>query len=78
MRYFKSWIFDVGLALVLAAVAATYLVQPQRHDVPAVGSDIGFRESYTDYDLRLPAGLAFSGLTVIVIATTRLKSRSSN
>ena len=86
MRYLKSWLFDIGLVLVVAGIVATQLVGPRETSVvspPASSPDSGvnavqFFAEYTDYDMRFPVGLVGSGLAVLILAAVRTKSKSPN
>jgi hypothetical protein len=70
MRYLRSWVFDIGLVLIIAAPAAAYFVSSRTYVVSQPGDLI--RVSYIDYDLRLPIGLAASGLIVVAVAMRRI------
>jgi hypothetical protein len=74
MRYLKSWVFDSGLALIIAGTALansvhgqTYALSPQPSEAPV----IQFKAEYTDYDARLPIALVGSGLVVLIVAAVR-------
>ena len=71
MRYLRSWLFDLGLMLIVAAPAAAYFISSRTYVVSQPGDLI--RASYIDLDLRLPIGLAVSGLIVVVIAMRRTR-----
>ena len=78
MRYIKSWVFDIGLALIMTAAAATYFTQSETRVVSQPGDQLQFHASYVEYDVRLPIGLAVTGLTFVAVAMRRLKSRDSD
>jgi uncharacterized membrane protein (UPF0182 family) len=73
MRYLRSWLFDLGLMLIVAAPAATYFISSRTYVSSQPGDLI--RASYIDLDFRLPIGLAVSGLIVVVIAMRRIPRR---
>ncbi len=56
MRYLRSWLFDLGLMLIVAAPAAAYFISSRTYVVSQPGDLI--RASYIDLDLRLPIGLS--------------------
>ena len=67
MRYLRSWLFDIGLALIIAAPAAAYFLSLRRtYELSAPYALI--RASYVDIDMRLPVGLVVSGLILIGVA----------
>ena len=73
MRYLKSWTFDIGLGLLLAAMLAPF-VHSETHVVSRPGALI--TASYTDYDLRFPLALALAGLAIIGRAVARLRPKT--
>lgn len=75
MRYLRSWLFDVGLMLIIAAPAAAYFVSSRSREYVVSGAAVWTRASYTDLDLRLPIGLAVSGLLVVAIAIRQVSRR---
>jgi hypothetical protein len=85
MRYLKSWLFDIGLVLVIAGIVAAQLVRPRETYVvspPVSSPDSGVNAvqisaENTDYDM-FPVGLVGSGLAVLISAVVRIKSKSPN
>jgi hypothetical protein len=80
MRYFRSWLFDVGLVLIVASVVAVKLVQPgEVHKIsePTSGA-LKSNPEYSETNYTVPAVLALGGLAATVIATVRTKSRISS
>jgi len=66
VRYFKSLIFDVGLALIVAGVSVAYLSLPKTQSLPeARGEVIRFQPTLRETDMRLPFGLAIGGLVIV-------------
>jgi hypothetical protein len=76
MRYLRSWFVDIGLVLIIAAPAVAYFVSSSRTYVVSE-PEAAIRASYIDYDLRLPIGLALSGLIVVAVAIRRIRKRFS-
>ena len=73
MRYLRSWLFDIGLVLIIAAPAAAYFVSSRTYETYEISQPGALiRESYVDIDMRLPIGLAISGLIVVVVAIRRI------
>jgi hypothetical protein len=80
MRYLRSWLFDLGLMLIVASVVAVKFVQPgEVHKVskPTSGA-LNFNPEHSETNYTVPAGLALGGLAATVIATARTKSRISS
>jgi len=72
MKYLKSFLFDLGLILVLAGVAMAEL---PRSISKAASQSASFTANSTDYDLTAPSGLVVTGLIVAVIGATKLNLR---
>jgi hypothetical protein len=80
MRYLRSWLFDVGLVLIVASVVAVKFVQPEEvHKIsePARGA-LKFNPQFSETNYTVPAVLALGGLAATVVATARTKSRMSS
>jgi hypothetical protein len=75
MRYLRSWLFDIGLVLIIAAPAVGYFVSSRSRTYVVSQPGASIRASYIDYDLRLPIGLAVSGLIVVAVAIRRIPRR---
>ena len=76
MRYLRSWLFDIGLLMIVASPAAGYFVSSRTHGTYVISQPGAFiQESYSDYDLRLPTGLAISGLILIAVAIRRISNK---
>jgi hypothetical protein len=75
MRYFKSWLFDAGLALLIAGVATTQFVGAGESHVLSHPPDeaITFNAEYTDTNYALPIAWTFNGLVVAIVAASRVK-----
>jgi len=72
MRYLRSWLFDIGLVLIIAAAAAAaYFRSSRTYEISQPEALI--RASYIDIDMRLPIGLAVSGLIVVAAAIWRIR-----
>jgi len=74
MRYLRSWLFDIGLVLIIAAPTVAYFVSSSRSYVVSQPGAL-IRASYIDYDLKLPIGLAVSGLIIVAVAIRRIPRR---
>jgi len=72
MRYLRSWLFDIGLVLIIAApAAAAYFRSSQTYEISQPEALI--RASHIDIDMRLPISLAVSGLIVVAAAIWRIR-----
>ena len=59
----------LGLGLMLAGAASIYFTKTEH-----VQESVGFRVSYTDYDLRLPLGLTVCGTALVGVAFWRART----
>jgi FtsH-binding integral membrane protein len=75
MRYLRSWLFDIGLVLIIAAPAVAYFVPSRSRTYVVSQPGALIRASYINYDLSLPIGLAVSGLIVVAIAIRGIPRR---
>jgi hypothetical protein len=72
MRYLRSWLFDIGLVLIIAAPAsAAYFSSSRSYEISEPEAMI--RASYIDIDMRLPIGPAVSGLSAVTAAIWRIR-----
>ncbi|PYR38313.1 MAG: hypothetical protein DMF89_07505 [Acidobacteria bacterium] len=85
MRYFKSWLFRIGLVLTAVGVAACFVKPLELSEVRWASSgggtgDLGFFAESVDYSYTIPIVLTLGGLVVMAVAVAkiRLKARSSN
>jgi uncharacterized protein YjeT (DUF2065 family) len=74
MRYLKSFLFDLGLVLVVIGVTMAML---PRSISKVVSQTASFTAHSTDYDLTAPAGLVVTGLILGVIGATKVHYRIS-
>jgi hypothetical protein len=75
MRYLRSWLFDIGVVLIIAAPAVAYFVSSRSRTYVVSQPGALIRASYIDFDLRLPIGLAVSGLITVAVAIRRISRR---